>query len=208
MENRQLKSLIYEFLVLSVLMLLTPLAILVDIAFLKNELSEISITEFKQAFFILISAIIFYKASSKKIESKGLFILVSGFFTIMFIRELDNFLDVIFHGFWKVPVTLVLGITLYFANINRTTILQPLVTHNQSKEFTYLFIGLMVVMIFSRIFGTGSLWQSIMADNYHRIQKRVIQEGLELFGYSLLLYGSILLHLKLNNKLTNNKKWL
>ncbi len=206
MENKQLKPLIYEFLILTILILLTPLAVLVDITFLKNELTEVSITEFMQAFFIFISAIIFYKASSKQMESRGLYILISGFFTMMFIRELDNFLDVIFHGFWKIPVALVFIYSIYLANKNRTTILQALITHNQSKEFTYLFIGLMIIMIFSRVFGTGSLWQSIMADNYHRIQKRAVQEGLELFGYSLLFYGAILLHFKSDNKLTKNKK--
>jgi len=95
MKNNQVKPLLYEFLALTVLMLLTPLVLFVDTTVLSNRLTEISITEFMQAFFILVPSIIFYKASSTQIESKGLFILISGLFTMMFIRELDYFLDAI-----------------------------------------------------------------------------------------------------------------
>ena len=200
MKNNQAKSLLFEFLALVILMLLIPFFISVDITILKNGLSEISITEFMQEFFIFISAIIFYKASSKESESKGLFILMAGLFAMMFIREGDYYLDAIVHGFWKVPVAIVLIATLYYAVKNRTTVLQPLLTHSQTKAFTYIFIGFLIIVIFSRVFGTGSLWRDIMGDDYHHVYKTVIQEGLELFGYSLVFYGSMLFHLRKNDK--------
>lgn len=45
-------------------------------------------------------------------------------------------------------------------------------------------------MIFSRIFGSGTLWKDVMNDDYHHIYKTIIQEGLELFGYVFLFIGS------------------
>lgn len=196
MKNNQAKSLLFEFLALAILMLLIPFFISVDITILKNGLSEVSITEFMQEVFILISAIIFYKASSKEPESKGLFILMAGLFIMMFIREGDYYLDAIFHGFWKVPVAIVLIATLYYAVKNKTTILQPLLTYSQTKMSTYILIGFLIIIVFSRTFGTGSLWRDIMGDDYHHVYKTVIQEGIELFGYSLVFFGSMLFNRK------------
>ena len=196
MKNNQIKSLLFEFLALAMLMLLIPFFISVDITVLENQLSEISITEFMQEIFIFISAIIFYRASSKYLESKGLFTLVAGFFAMMFIREGDYYLDAIFHGFWKVPVAIVFIATLYFAYQNRSTIWQPMLKHLETKPFTYIFIGFMIIVIFSRVFGTESLWRNIMGDNYHHLYKNILQEGLELFGYSLLFYGSMLFYFR------------
>ena len=100
-------------------MLLIPFFISIDITVLENQLSEISITEFMQETFIFIVALIFYRASKKHLESKGLFILMAGLFSMMFIREGDYYLDVIYHGFWKLPVAIVLITTVYFAYQNR-----------------------------------------------------------------------------------------
>lgn len=177
-------------------MMLIPFFISVDITVLENQLSEVSITEFMQEIFIFIAALIFYRASSKHLESKGLFILMAGLFAMMFVREGDYYLDAIFHGFWKVPVAMILITTVYFAYQNRKTILEPMLTHMESKPFVYIFIGFMIIVIFSRVFGTGSLWREIMGDNYHHLYKTIIQEGLELFGYSLLFYGSVLFYLR------------
>ncbi|ORU90542.1 MAG: hypothetical protein A6F71_06140 [Cycloclasticus sp. symbiont of Poecilosclerida sp. M] len=117
----------------------------------------------------------------------------------MFIRECDGFLDAISHGFWKVPANIVLGVSIYYAYKNKNTLFQPLLTHNQTREFTFIYIGLLVIMVFSRIFGTANLWQYLVDDNYHRFYKKITQEGLELFGYTLVFYGSMLLHLKPDN---------
>jgi hypothetical protein len=190
------KSLLFEFLALAILMLLIPFFISIDITVLENQLSEISITEFMQEIFIFIVALIFYRASKKHLESKGLFILMAGLFSMMFIREGDYYLDVIYHGFWKLPVAIVLITTVYFAYQNRHTIMQPMLTHMESKPFTYIFIGFMIIVIFSRVFGTGNLWREIMGENYLHLYKTIIQEGLELFGYSLLFYGSVLFYLR------------
>jgi hypothetical protein len=201
MKYNQIKPLLFEFLALIILIVAIPFFISVDINILKNELSEISFTEFIHELFILISAIMFYKVSIKNINSKGFFILLSALFIMMFIREMDYFLDFIFHGFWKIPVGIILLITLYSVYKNKNTIIEPLVKYGQTKWFTYIFIGLLVIFIFSRVFGTGSLWRDIMGDDYNHIYKTVIQEGIELFGYGLVFLGSLFFYFK-KDKLT------
>lgn len=197
-KTRNKYTFLFEFLALSLLMLLVPVSVFTDITILENELSELSITEFLQEFFILVSAIVFYKLSLKQLESKGFFILISGLFTLMFIREGDYFLDMIAHGFWKFPALLILIITGYYALKNKKTILQPLLKYTNTRNFAYLLMGFLVIIVFSRVFGTGSLWREIMGEDYKHVYKTIIQEGLELFGYVFVFYGSLLVYFDKN----------
>lgn len=197
-KNRNIYTFLFEFLTLILLMLLIPIAVVTDITVLENELSELSITEFLQEFFILVSAIIFYKVSSKQLDSKGLFILISGLFSVMFIREGDYFLDMVTHGFWKFPALLMLILTGYYAFKNKETIRQPLLKHTNTRNFAYILIGFLIIVVFSRVFGTGNLWREIMGEDYKHVYKTIIQEGLELFGYVFVFYGSLLVYLDRN----------
>jgi hypothetical protein len=69
---------------------------------------------------------------------------------------------------------------------------KPMLDHMDSKNFVHITLGLILILIFSRIFGSGQLWRDIMGDDYSIIYKTVIQEGIELLGYIFVLYGSIL----------------
>ncbi len=188
--KKEFYKLILEFLSISLLVIIVPLAMYIDIVMLKNNMGELSITEFLQSLFILSSALFFIFVIRKDINSKGAYILISGLFLSMFIRESDFYLDVIVHGFWKVPVLITLIITAFYANKNKDTIMAPIVKHAKNKPFTFIMIGLIIVLIFSRIYGTGSLWENIMTDSYNSMYKAVIQESLELFGYIFILLGS------------------
>ena len=134
----------------------------------------------------------------KEPESAGLFILISALFTMIFIREADYYLDFIYHGFWKVPVLLVFCSSIFYAYKNKDTIIAPLNHYQNTKAFTYTFIGFMITIVFSRVFGTGRLWEDIAATADSGYVKNVVQEGLELFGYALVLLGSVIVHLKHN----------
>lgn len=151
-------------------------------------------TEITQEIFILLSAVLFYKLAFKQKQSKGLLLIIAGLFSMMFIRESDRLLDIIFEGLWQALVILTALSTLYFANKYKLSVFKPLQIHAQTKAFTYIFIGLMIVVIFSRVFATGSFWQIIMDQNYRMLYKVVIQEGLEVLGYGLILFGSTMFY--------------
>jgi len=189
-----IKSFLFEFIILIVLMLIAPLSVLMDLSVLKNNISEVSITEFMQEFLILFAAIIFFKAYLKTKEHKGLYILAAGLFLMMFIREADYYLDQIVHGFWKFPVILVLLTSIYYARKSNTNILNSILVESKTKEFTIVLIGFLIIVLFSRLFGTSSLWELVVSSEYIHITKTVVQEGLELFGYSILFYGAVLFH--------------
>ncbi len=195
MKNNPIKSLLVELILLVLMMALIPYIISVDITVLKNGLSEISITEFTQESFIFIAALVFFLKLKSEPQSRGLLVLICGLFSMMFIREGDYYLDFVYHGFWKVPVLLVLISTLFYSYKYRATIIGPLNQYKNTKTFTYIFIGFLITVVFSRLFGTGSLWIELSGSTDSGFIKTVVQEGLELFGYALIFIGSVLLHL-------------
>ena len=51
-------------------------------------------------------------------------------------------------------------------------------------------IGVVMVVLFSRIFGARAFLLAIMQEQYNPAFKTSMQEGLELFGYFLVAMGS------------------
>jgi len=195
MNITPLKNLALEMIILIVLMVYVVASVYIDIKVLENHLAEVSMTELSQSGFVLIAAINFFRMIKKEPDSAGLFILISGFFGMIFFREADYYFDGISHSFWQIPVSIILLSTVFFAYKNKLTILDPIAQYQSTKAFTYTFIGVLVTIIFSRLFGTGSLWREIAVADGGYI-KTVVQEGIELLGYSLILFGSFIVHCK------------
>ena len=110
----------------------------------------------------------------------------------MLIRELDSVLDNVWHGFWVYPVSVVLVVGAIAAYNNRATILRPMLQHYATRSGTMIYVGFFLLIVFSRLFRTGSLWEAVMGLSYDRKFKGVIQEGTELMSYMLITYGSCL----------------
>lgn len=114
----------------------------------------------------------------------------------MIIRENDNVLDIVFHGFWKVLVAIAFATVMTIVYKNKGTVIKPLIDKASSRPFTFIMIGLIITLFFSRLFGTGGLWdpalELLATDAKTATIKNIVQEGLELLGYSIIAYGSVL----------------
>jgi hypothetical protein len=184
------KELVLPFILISLLSAGVITTINIDFFFLENNLSERSLTELFQQLLLLASVVIFIWSAKKVEESRTLFILVSGFFCCMFLRELDYYFDMIIHGFWFYP-TLLLASSVILYSIKHSGLLMSSVrSFSQTKAYFNILIGLVIIMVFSRLFGSSTLWKEVMNDDYHHIYKTIIQEGLELFGYVFVFIGS------------------
>jgi hypothetical protein len=184
------KELVLPFILISLLSAGVITIINIDYFFLENNLSEQSLTEVFQQLLLLASVAIFSWSAYKEEESRTFFILVAGFFGCMFLRELDYYFDMIVHGFWFYP-TILLAISVIIYSIkNDEFLLSSVRSFSQTKAYFNILIGLVIIMIFSRLFGSGTLWKEVMNEDYHHIYKTIIQEGLELFGYMFLFIGS------------------
>jgi hypothetical protein len=186
------KALLTEFFILVTIMLLIPLLMYMDLKILNNEMTELSVTEFAQIALVLASSLIFFKLSYKHIQSKGIFILISGLFAAIFIRELDYYFDLVARHLWKYMVTALFLLVAYSSYLNKKTIFKPLLEFVDTKPFVYFLIGFLMVMAFSRVFGLRDIWQLIMGEQYSHIFKTAIQESLELLGYALVFYSALL----------------
>lgn len=185
---------VVELFALIFLSLLPFITIYIDLIILKNKIEEISVTEITQELFLFLILILFWYGSWKQKEMRGFLILVAGFFSTLFIREMDVFLDSIFHGFWFwIAAPFSLCVILYARYFAKNTTFEPLVNFTRSKPFFLLLTGLIIVLILSRTFGSGTLlWDHILPALYAVPVKTAIQEGLELFGYAFIFYGSFI----------------
>lgn len=189
---------ILEALLLTFLTLLAPIMVYVDLNIFQHGVPEIGATEITQELFALISALLFTKLAYKLPQQRGFYTLVAGFFFCVVIRELDQFFDLIWHGFWLIPAILCAVVAIGYAVFRcQGSVLQPMTNFTHTKAYPFLLIGLLILLIFSRVFGSGSLfWMSIMGDAYVHGFKNALQEGLELLGYSFIFYSACLNYVK------------
>ena len=180
-----------KLMVLAALVILVPVIVVIDAIVIGHGTPEISFTEFVQEGLLLFSTILIGIAAWQRPNSRGFLVLVAGLLGCMFIRENDGALDVINHGFWIYPAIILAISAILYSLYCRGTVAAPFVDYAGTNSFSYLFIGLLIVLVFSRIFGTGGIWREVMGDNYHLSYKVIIQEGLELLGYVVLFYGAV-----------------
>ena len=188
--NKTIVKAIGEVLLLALLILLVPICLAIDVLLLDNSIGEISLTEITQLALLATSILIFGYSAWQSAGSRGFLILVTGFFSCMLVRELDFLFDKIRHGFWFWPAIVIVIASIFFALKNRRTLFEPMAAFVNTKPYFHIIFGLLVVLFFSRIFGSGNLfWQHVISD-YSRVYKSILQEGLELFGYLFAAYGS------------------
>lgn len=184
----------FKFFLLVIGMLYVPVALYLDVVVIGHRVPEHGVTELSQEFFLLLSALMFTHLAVKLPEQRGFLVMVSGFFWCMFLRELDHDFDRISHGFWKYPVWATVIISLSLAAKFRDSVLAPMAAATRSVSFTYMLIGLALLLFFSRVFGTSSFWAAILEANHYDVPesliKNVVQEGVELLAYVVILFGA------------------
>jgi hypothetical protein len=193
-KNKIVRS-IGEFFLLSLLSLIVPGLVFIDSVIIGDGVGESSITEFTQETLLSISAMCFGYAAWRHENSRGFFMLIAGFFSCLLVRELDSVFDSIRHGFWFWPALLVALVSITSVMIYcRDTVFGAMVDFVDSRPYFFIIFGLVIVLFFSRVFGSGEiLWKHLMSSDYETLYKRALQEGLELLGYIYVAYGSFLI---------------
>ncbi len=187
-----------QFLLLSLLVTLPILALAFDLIYMQHGvinldqgISESSATELLQETLLFCTTLSFAYTAYKDPSVRHFSVLITGFFACMLIREFDGLLDTIQHGFWVYPATLVALFSIIHALKAPDKTLSAFAKFVQSRHFISLSIGMTLLLVFSRIFGMGDLWQGILGPDYERIIKRVVEEGLEVLGYTVIFYAAM-----------------
>ena len=180
-----------RFLFLSALVSLPVLTVSYDLIYLHNGLSENSLTEYFQETILLLTTLSFAYITIKEPSTRHFCALVTGFFACMLIREFDELLDLIVHGFWIYPALLVAAVSIAYASKNTKQALHTFAHFTQSRHFLSLSLGMALLLVFSRLFGMGSFWQGILGHGYDRLTKLVAEESLEVLGYTVIFYSAV-----------------
>lgn len=191
---------ILKFISFIVVFLSINIVIYIDVFFLKNNLSERSLTELAQSLFLIIIILQFKKTSHISKDYQAACVLICGFFSVLLIRELDYYFDMIFHGAWKyfaIPIAL---IAICFSFFKKNHTFKGLNLLLGEKYFNILLMGIAMLFIFSRIYGMGDFWKGVMNDHYIRDVKNISEEGIELLSYTVLLIGSFLTNREIQEK--------
>ncbi len=193
-RTKLLRSML-DFLFLAALTVAAPMVVYIDVVQLGLDgIPEVSATEILEETLFLISAVLFLIEARRRPEARGFLTLVGGFFGCLLFRELDFLFDDISLGFWMFPAFLTLAVSVAYAMVYRKTILPGFAAFADSRSCIYISIGLLIVIVYSRMFGSGRLlWEKVMGADYKIAYKSIIQEGLELYGYTFIFYGSCLL---------------
>ena len=155
-----------------------------------QNIVENSFVEYGQEALLMATTAIFAMQAAAKRQG-GLW-LVAGFFGCMFIRELDAYFDMIVHGAWKYFALVVIAFVFFKAwHLGKENTIASLAAFMKTRAFVFIFIGLLIVLIYSRLFGMGELWKAIMGVDFNRTVKNVVEEGSELWGYALVFWGAV-----------------
>lgn len=159
---------------------------------LARPFVETGPTEILQSVLLLASSSLYFLEAARRPELRHALVLVAGFLGCMFIREQDYFLDFIRHGCWVWPALALAFACIGFACTNLRSALAGLEHFVRWKYFPFLLIGLVIVLAYSRLFGMGVLWHSLLGDKFTYTAKTAMEESSELLGYLFILVSAIL----------------
>lgn len=142
----------------SVFILLAMSAIYVDVYFMDNALHENSVTEILQEIILAGIAVLFFWCATKRPEIRGGLILIGGFYLCMLIRELDDIFDMIRHGSWLWFALTTAVVCIALSALIPASTVTGLTDFIQHRSWLMTAMGLIIILIFSRIFGMNQLW--------------------------------------------------
>lgn len=178
------------FLGLALLLAVSALVIRLEVTQVSGNIGENSLVEYLQESYLFIAGSLFTAVAVMRSEQRGFAFLASALFYTMLIRELDGLLDQINHGFWKYPAWLLATSAIGYASLNKKTLIEPLTKYVNHESYGLMLAGILILLVFSRIYGMGDVWQGIMKEGYMRSVKNLAEEGVELLAYSLIVFSA------------------
>ena len=152
---------------------------------------EASWTEYCQEFMLLVIIVVSFLAARRYTRHRLINISLAASATVFLIREFNNFAyEHLFPYAWQVGALLVLIPFLTFIARNFRSFLRELTEVANTYPFAILLIGMLVLQLFSRLYGLPFWWQELMGDGYIRMVMRASEESIELLGYSILCIGA------------------
>jgi hypothetical protein len=190
------------------LMFVMSLAIQFDFA--EGEVKEDSLIEISQEILLLISSLLLIGFSNKAKDFKIFNLTLAGFLGVHFIREFDFWLNTqLFDKAWQAIALVVIVIVLVMVVRNWKKLLLEFASISRTYGFAFFFSGLIILHIFSRLYGRKLIWIDLLRDTHDkyvitengekivelrefmRPVKDASEESIELLAYSIILIGVV-----------------
>ncbi len=165
--------------------------IYLDVAVLKDNVGEISATEILQEMVLFTLSALFFWQVKRHPALRGGMALIGGFFGCMFIRELDAAFDLIHQGSWVYFASLLAIFCIVWAAFTPKTTWRGVSAFLAHPACHYMVCGLVLILVFSRVFGMNAIWTVVMQGEYVRAVKNIVEEGTEFMGYILCLGSAV-----------------
>ncbi|HDM8044425.1 TPA: hypothetical protein P0E04_002589 [Vibrio campbellii] len=171
--------------------ILVNLSIRVDYVLLGSTLGETSVSETLQLIMLAVASWSFFRVSRQESHVSHAAILISGFFAVLMIREMDYWFDMIHHGSWVFPALAITALACAKAYRGGKGTVNEMAIILQSPYMKLLIGSVILLLVFSRLYGMGSFWQHVMGEHYVRDVKNISEEGIELLCYSLIALSAV-----------------
>lgn len=179
------------------------ISVVISMDFALSEFDEDSYTEITQETLLFITVVMLALTAFKFKFMREFTLILALFFLVHFIRELDGYFDVlVYHGFWKVPVWIIVAIAFFILYKNWKKFLHQLFYIQDKYPFGILLAGLLTLHVFSRLYGRSTNWKNLFQDEYLRVIKDASEESIELLGYSIIFISAVELILHIWRKAT------
>ena len=162
-----------------------------------NKFHEYSYTEWAQQIFALLSMFMCMLVGRKYEPLRPIAYLLAGGFGVIFIREMDHYSDFIYQGAWFPIALAALAVTVFSVYRHRASFWNSVERFMSTASFGLMFAGGLSVFVFSRLFGSKSMWTTLFQVEQlvpltpYKWAKNAVQEGSELFGYCLFFAAAI-----------------
>lgn len=187
--------------VASALIIKSDAGILVD----GVKFGESSLTEWMQQLFLLLTSVFFILSGVRSKSHKAISYLFGGGALVAFIRELDVYFDQLYHGAWFPFALAVLALAIFLVYRQKKQIWENLEEFFTTPAFGTFIAGFLSVFVFSRLFGTKNVWRALFdvekLEPVQRWVKNAVEEGSELFGYTLLFIAAVEFFIYVSGKL-------
>lgn len=159
-----------------------------------NPIGPESWVEVGQETLVLVSALLFFAFAASARALRGGLLLVAGFLSSLFIRELDCWFDLIFHGSWKYFLLLFLLSIAYGVRASDIRTVIPGLAHFiRSRSFVWMVTGVVFLIVLSRLMGMKAVWEfyGYACGETWKDIKTFAEEAFEIIGYLFIFVSAL-----------------
>lgn len=152
----------------------------------EGYFGELTFTEIGQETILFILFLFYLLIGMKWKEIRVISNFVALFFLMAFIREFNFLIDK-----WIYPVLLICALMIWLFIRDFKKIKQASIRFFSVPASQWFLAGLLITMVFSRLFGRSKFWRILYPDESYRLAKAATEEGIELLGNTVMLISAI-----------------